>query len=288
MRIRRQLRLAAAALAGAAVVVLPAQAASESTSGQAQITAENVGLSAHYWTPPSVRIEPGGSVVFSNPTSVPHGIRWTSSPGGHTPSCAESVPVGTTASASGPNWSGSCSFAAAGVYTFYCTVHGPAMSASVTVTAPTTTTGTTPTTTGPVAGGPVAGGGQPGAGGSPNPSGGGPSATGGLSALRLRPPRHGGTLRGSVDVPPADAGGRLEIDLFARAAALAAATPGVRVGLLVRQTVPAGVSSFAIAVDRRARAALRTHGRLALTVRVLLTPRHGAASSISSRVTLRR
>jgi hypothetical protein len=43
------------------------------------------------------------------------------------------VPVGTTPAASATNWSGSCSFTQAGTYTFFCTVHGSEMTATVTV-----------------------------------------------------------------------------------------------------------------------------------------------------------
>lgn len=288
MNIRRALWYGAAALLGVATVALPAQAGSETTPSVPAIVAQNVGL-YHQWTPPEAAVEPGGTVEFSNPTEVPHGVRWVSTPAGQTPECGAGVPVGATEAASGKNWSGSCSFAAAGVYVFYCTVHGAAMTGRVDVGS-TTTTGTTTSTTTPS--GPGTGVPQPGEAPAPGASGGGagPPATSAVSALRLRPSPHGATLRGSVEVSREGAGGRLEIDLIASRGALAATAgaAGVRVGRLLRDPVSAGLTHFAIAVGGRARGALRAHGRLALTVRVLLRPRRGAAASITRRVTLRR
>jgi plastocyanin len=86
----------------------------------------------HYWSPEQVRLSESGSVTFSNKSSsIPHGVYWTSAT--H-PVCEEGagkVPVGLTKS--GVSWSGVCSFAKPGAYTYYCTVHGPAMSGTVDV-----------------------------------------------------------------------------------------------------------------------------------------------------------
>ncbi|MGH2879167.1 MAG: hypothetical protein ACRDK4_06135 [Solirubrobacteraceae bacterium] len=86
----------------------------------------------HYWSPELVRLSEAGSVTFSNKSaSIPHGVYWTSAT--H-PVCEEGagkVPVGLAKS--GVSWSGVCSFSKPGAYTYYCTVHGPAMSGSVDV-----------------------------------------------------------------------------------------------------------------------------------------------------------
>jgi plastocyanin len=86
----------------------------------------------HYWSPERVRLSESGSVTFSNKSaSIPHGVYWTSAT--H-PVCEEGagkVPVGLAKS--GVSWSGVCSFAKPGAYTYYCTVHGPAMSGTVDV-----------------------------------------------------------------------------------------------------------------------------------------------------------
>ena len=208
MRAAPTIRLVAAAALGVAAVALPATAASE---GSPTIETEDP---VHHWKPPAATIEAGGAIVFKNPSAtVPHGVHWVSGPG--TPSCEPSVPVGTSPAASGTSWSGSCTFAAAGTYTFYCTVHGASMSGTITVSGAgtkeppgeTTPTGPTVTTT-PGANG---AGGSPSAGAGSSPSGaGGPAAASAaaLSALRLTVPHHGGVLHGSLLVPAADARGR--------------------------------------------------------------------------------
>jgi plastocyanin len=84
------------------------------------------------WKPPSVTINPGGEVKIVNLNMGTHGVEWKTGPA--TPSCTSGVPVGNTPAASGSNWSGSCTFAKAGTYEFWCTVHGSAMKAVVTVT----------------------------------------------------------------------------------------------------------------------------------------------------------
>jgi plastocyanin len=128
------------ALLGVTVAILPAVASSAGPS----IEAVNVGLYSHYWSPAQVSVAAGGAVTLSNSTEVAHGIEWRSA---LKPTCEEGagkIPVGTTATASGTKWSGTCTFTEAGTYTFYCTVHGPEMTGTVTVTipgAPTATTG---------------------------------------------------------------------------------------------------------------------------------------------------
>jgi hypothetical protein len=95
-------------------------------------------------------------------------------------------------------------------------------------------------------------------------------------------------VRGSLQVPAADAGGRLEVDLLAARAALARSrgSSGVRVGRLVRSSLRIGRLSFAVALDTRGRAALSRHRRLALVLRVALAPPHGSPAVTSRRVVL--
>lgn len=98
-------------------------------------------------------------------------------------------------------------------------------------------------------------------------------------SLKLFEPPHSSSVRGSLDIASSGVGGRLEVALFAPRAELTSARPrhraGVRVGVLRRAPVHAGVLRFAVALDTHARAALRRHGRLALTVAVTLTPPTG-------------
>ncbi len=129
-----------AVLTGALLAVLPA--VGSSTEPSPTVDAVNVGIYTHYWSPEHVSVNTGGTIAVRNLTLVAHGVEWVGGPA--TPGCSVGVPVGTTPVASGKEWSGTCTFTQAGTYTFYCTVHGPAMTETVTVTtpgAPTLTTG---------------------------------------------------------------------------------------------------------------------------------------------------
>ena len=283
--LRKYLLVVLVVALGAAVGVMPAVAGSEAAPA---IEAVNSGAGGyyHYWVPSSAHIAPGGSVTFSNPTAVAHGVHWISGPG--TPSCAGSVPVGTTSSSSGTSWSGSCSFTAAGVYTFYCTVHGAAMSGTVTVEAGGTTTSTGTTTTSPTSTTPTATTGTETTGAPAGPGSATPGATPAYDALALGAHARGARLRGSLDVSSAGAGGTLTVSVRARRSALAASARGVlAIGSYVRRNVPAGRIAFMVGLSRRARAALARRGRLAVTVVVALTPPAGAASSVTRALTLR-
>jgi plastocyanin len=280
MGIRRYALALLCALLGAAIPVFPAVAGSETGP---TIAAENAGLYYHYWRPPSVTIAPAATVTISNPTTVPHGVEWR--PGAPaTPTCSAGVPVGTSEAASGTSWTGTCTFTTPGTYTFWCTVHHAAMSATVTVnsggstTTTTTTPTTTTTTTGPTPATPP----------TTTTTGTGvlPSAEGAPPLLHLAHGQRGHTVHGAIDVTGAEIGARLEVDLLAGRASLARAGSRVRVGRVLRSSLPAGRVSFSVPLNARARAALRRHRHLALTVRILLTPSHSPAVSISRAVVL--
>ena len=147
-RKRRLLVFVLAALAGAAVVVMPALAGTEGTPAvEAFNGAGPYGEQSHEWRPPSVTIAPGGAITISNPTNVAHGVEWRGGP--EAPSCGGTIPVGSSPASSGTQWSGTCTFAKAGVYVFYCTVHGRSMTGQVTVGTPETPTTTQPPPTQP-------------------------------------------------------------------------------------------------------------------------------------------
>ena len=61
----------------------------------------------------------------------------------------------------------------------------------------------------------------------------------------------------------------------------------VRVGRLVRASLPAGVVPFAVALDGAAIGALERHGRLALTVKLRLTPVSAPAVTAIRKLLLR-
>lgn len=272
---KRHLLLAAAL--GAAIPVVPAIASSESTPTVS-------GLESIMWSPAQVTVASGGTVSFQDSSgSVPHGVVWeTGNP--ETPAC-NGVPIdeGQT------SWKGSCSFTKAGTYRYYCSVHGMAMSGTIVVDPPATTPAPTPTTpvtpTGTTSAPPPTSTAEapPGVGTAS------PLAGGAAEAIRLARAQRGTSVRGSIQLSPAGAGARLEVDLLAGRAVLATArhSAQVPVGSLVRSSLKPGSVSFAASLNRRGRAALHRRGRLALTVRITLTPAHGATVSVTRAVIMR-
>ncbi|HEX4186534.1 MAG TPA: hypothetical protein VHY83_01430 [Solirubrobacteraceae bacterium] len=283
MGLRRYAFLLLCALLGGAVAVLPAVAGSE--TAPATITAINTeGIykeQHHYWSPATVSVGSGTVVTFSNPSaSVPHGLEWTVGPA--TPSCS-GVPGATGA----VSWRGECVFAQPGTYYFRCTVHPAEMTGSVTVSSTGTTTTTTTST-------PASGGGSTQTSTQTTPEGLAqgvpPSVLAGPAsrALRLAGNQRGRSIRGTLEASAAASGGRLEVDLLARAASLAAAGHAgqIRVGRLVRSPLSAGRVAFAVTVSARAAHALRVRRRLALSVRILLSAPHGVSLQLSRTVVL--
>ncbi len=276
----RKRYLPLAAVLGAAVVVLPAIASSETPS----ISAHNEGGGyygqTHSWMPATATVGVGGVVKFSNPYSeTPHGLKFTGGTAGEAPSCT-GIPAAAGTESGATNWQGECTFSTPGTYTFVCTVHPSEMKGTITVNpnGTTTTTMTTPTTTTttttPTA--PV------------EPPSGSPLAGSAAQAIRLASSQHGSSVHGSVDVSQAGVGGRLEVDLLAKSTSLAKAkrSTQVRVGRLVRSSLYAGSVSFAVPLTAHGKAALRRHKRLALTVQIVLTPLSGAAVTVTQSVVM--
>jgi plastocyanin len=285
----RRLLLSAIGLSIAVVAALPAVAGSETGMEIKAVNGPGPPLEAtHEWSPPQLSVAEGASVTLSNPTAIPHGVHWVSTPA--TPVCDASVPVGSGEADSGTQWSGKCTFARAGTYSYYCTVHGAAMSGTVTVSGTQTTPppGSPPTTPG------APGGQSPGGSGAPGTTPGAslpssPFLGGAAKALTLAATQRGSSVRGSVRVSPAGAGGRLEVVLLARGASLARSghAKPVRVGQLERSSLSAGTARFTVALTARARKALKRRGHLALTVQVELRPKLGAAATVTRTVLLR-
>jgi len=103
----------------------------------------------------------------------------------------------------------------------------------------------------------------------------------------LRATQHGTSVRGSLNVSPDGAGGRLEVALFAKGASIARgkAAP-VLAGRFARSSVPVGRVSFAVKLNAKARSALMRHRSLALSVKMTLTPKGGPARSVTRAVRL--
>lgn len=104
-----------------------------------------------------------------------------------------------------------------------------------------------------------------------------------------------GQVHGSVEVSHTGSGGRLEVDLLTKGLSRALKTLSrrghrakqVSMGRLVRESVPSGKISFSIGVNARAKSALRHRRKLALTVKVTLTPPRGAAETVTQSLVLR-
>jgi hypothetical protein len=291
------------ALLGAAVAVLPALAA----SSEAKIeVAENCNDYPDWqcWTAPGANPKPalltivaGEVVTFSDKTKFAASITWK----GAAPSCSPTVPVSPAPAATG--WEGTCTFETPGTYQledpgmYYprATVEVSAAGATTGTTGKTGTTGTTggsTTSTSSGSSGSTSGSGSPGAG---TPAA-GETPAGSLllgsasSALTLGATQHGRSVRGSIDVSTAAAGGRLEVELLASGGALASSTRSahvMQVGRLLRAPLTAGRVAFAIPLDARARRALRIRGRLALSVKIVLSPAHGTSVTLTRSVVVR-
>jgi hypothetical protein len=270
---------------------------------------------------PPFKLAQGGTISFVDKDSqAPTGVVWK----GTAPTCTPGVP-----STPKTSWSGTCTFATAGEYEFeseglfkdiysnytkYKVIveksgGGGTTATTTTTTTPTTTTPTTttptatmptttmprtttPTTTTPTATTSI----QPSSGGASTattpgsietpspPSGGSPLAT-----LALANTQHGGAVHGTVQIPAADGGARLEVELLAQGASLAKVKrpSSSRVGRLVRSSAPAGTVSFTVSLDAQAKRALRLRHKLELTVKIVLTPKHGAATTLTRKVVLR-
>jgi len=214
--------------------------------------------SGFYWNPSTATVAPGGTIGFRNPGKVvPHGLAWTGGP--EKPTC-NGIPVDS----SGTDWSGSCTFAQTGTYSFVCTVH-PEMQGSVNVTS-----GEVPT---------------PDPTPAPGPTPEGPLNGSASESVHLPRFQHRGSVRGSVDLSSAAAGGKLTLELRARSPVLGRSGGGtVRIGRLVRSPLSAGHQSFAVPLKPAARRALRKRSRLLITVEIVVAPLEGAAVTLNRKV----
>jgi hypothetical protein len=313
-----------AAVLGAAVAVVPALATGTPAPSEVKLEVAQNCNRANWpcWNPkgnpennvpesevPPFEIAQGGKISFEdNDSKAPTDVLWK---GAAPTSCSPEVK-----STPETPWSSTCTFANAGEYEFesqdlfkagysnytkYKVIVGGTTTTSTTSTTtttppttsttatsppppppPPTTTTTTPTTTTPTTTTPTTT--TPTATTSTQPSGGSPVAT-----LALANAQHGDSVHGTVQIPAADGGARLEVQLLAQGASLAKVKRGggSRVGRLVRSSAPAGTVSFTVSLDAQAKRALRQHHKLALTVRIVLTPKHGAAMTLTRSVVVR-
>jgi plastocyanin len=262
--------LALAAGVGAAVA-LPALAPGDAPPSSASFIARDFSWEVDGGSATSVTIAVGGTVAFAYPSGAyRHNADFSNTPPS---SCTQTAGVD-----SGPvpplpahptthGWSGTCSFDAPGTYSFHCDEH-PSMHGTIEVVdpnAPPPTTPPTGTTQAPPPGQTTP---PPGDGTVGHPGDG----TVPLHATVARS-QAGATVRGTVRLP--SSGWRLVVRAFASGRALAAHPPAharkVRVGTALIHRTRAEATSFAIALGRRARAALRRHHRLVVSLEIVAT-----------------
>lgn len=222
-------------------------------------------------TPASVTIASGGAVSFAYPSgSNQHDVHFTGGPAA--PSCTGSQGAfdssGQSATPQGPGWSGTCTFSAAGDYSFVCTKHPGSMYGTIHVSAP-----------------PPAPAPQPSPSpGTPNP-GNTPTAAPAITAVAVPRVQHGRVVTGSVTL--GNGGSRLVAAVYAARSLLALAHGrNVLVGQTVAAGLPAGSHSFRVALNGAARRALRRHRRLALMVKLSVTVGSQPAVVVTRRLTL--
>jgi hypothetical protein len=285
IRSRVFLLFALAAL-GAAVAVLPALAASP-PEAKLEVNENCVEPDWPCWAIPGssqpalkVTIASGGSVTFAD-SKTAASLAWT----GTAPTCEPAVPVAPASPKTG--WEGKCTFATPGTYSFESSTLfnepglGDYTKYEVVVEGSTTTTTTTTGTTG-IAGTTT----TPTTTTSPaSPES--PLVGSESQVVKVAKSQRGGAVKGSLQISKAGAGDRLEIDLLATAASLAKARHTTQViGRLVSASVSVGQRSFSVKLNAKGRRALKRHRRLALKVKITLTPLNGEATSVTRSVIL--
>jgi plastocyanin len=247
--------LAAVLSSAIAALIVPVGSAETPT-----IEAIGGGYNGYGWSPSTAEVVAGGAVAFKNASAtVPHGVSWKSGP--EAPGCS-GVPIDGEKT----SWSGSCTFAQVGTYAFVCPVHPTEMKGTVTVAAAGTDNPPPPP------------------GQAPESPLDGPAS----QALKVSKAQRGRSVRGSIDIAQAGAGGKLEVVLLARRALVLGPghTGTMRVGRLVAGPLSAGRRSFSVALRRAARQALRSRDRLPVTVRIVVTPARGSAVTLKRGVVI--
>jgi hypothetical protein len=262
------MRAALVAAACAALVGIPALARAQQSDppSSGRFTAHDLnGFASGYWTADdgqatSLTIATGGTVTFTYPAGGMsfHNVKFT----GPQPTCSASLPPQAQAAP----WSGSCTFDHAGTYPFVCSLHmdmtGTVVVADPVAATPTPTGGAYPTPTPPPA----------------------PTATPAPQStlnLTLATRQRGTHVRGSVQVQSAHT--RIEVT----AAAKLTGRRAVRVGGWLKRSAPAGRVAFSVPLIAKARHTLTRAHKLAVTLRIALTPPGGRTLNRAVRVTVR-
>jgi plastocyanin len=231
----------------------------------------------------TVTIAAGGTVTFAYPSgSSRHNVDFDSN---QPTSCAQtagtiSAPVPPLpAQPTPPGWAGACTFNTPGTYSFHCDLH-PFMTGTVVVDAPAGTppppgnpppSGSPPPPGNPPPGSPVSG---------PHP-GRLPAAASGVVLTRIQ---HGAVVHGSINI--ARGGSRLTVAVLARRSMLGGHGSMLKTVGRYAKTVSAGRRRFSIQLSAAVKQALRRRGRLAVTMKISVKPRSGAAFATTRSATL--
>ena len=266
-RVLAGLAALAAGTATAYAVGGPAAVGSSAPS-TASVTAVDFDWSMPGATDYTDTIAAGGSVTFSYPVGVSiHNVDFT---GGGPTACTQTAgaSVGAVsplpAMPEAPGWSGTCRFDTPGTYLFVCDNHNY-MKGTIVVEGHGTTTTTTS--------GSTSAGGTSTAPGDQTP-GAGTSTSGGSSSSPARPRvsvahrQRGAVLRGTVTTPA----GQAQIKVTAY---LAGHGSRIRVGSQTKHSKGTGTTAFAVKLDAAGRRALMRVHRLAVDLRVDITPAAG-------------
>jgi hypothetical protein len=269
----RQPLLYLAALVAGAVFALALFASAQVASAQQPSATFTAGDNFWDWTGGDgsiAQIATGGIAYFSDaPGGNPHNVAFF---GSQEPAC-----TGIPGSPIDTGWSGSCQFNSPGMYSFVCEAHSE-MTGRVDVV--------------DVPGQPPPPGGTP--PGAPPPGGGGGETPGGSptppTSPRISVARRqtGTTLRGSVTT---SSGAKIVVTVLVSNRALSTRRPRtvrkVKVGSQTKRPAGAGKTSFAVRLNAAARRALRRRERLAVVLRIVVTPTTGQATTRTVAVRVR-
>ena len=260
---------ALAAGTGAAYAVCGPAAVGASAPSTATVTAVDFDWSMPGATDYTDTIAAGGTVTFSYPAGVSiHNVDFT---GGGPTACTQTAgaavgPVSPLPAApEAPGWSGTCRFDTPGTYQFVCDNHNY-MKGTIVVEGRGTHHDhdtSTSTTDGHVdrARGPGAGRREP-----RRPAG--PRRRPRVPRVSVAHRQHGAVLRGTVTTPA----GRSQIRVTAY-------RPGhgarIRIGSQTKRSTGTGTTAFAVKLDAAGRRALLRAHRLAVDLRVVITPAAG-------------
>jgi plastocyanin len=268
-------------LASLVALGIIAFAAPNAASGQAPTTATYTAVnddgSWDFETPTGAESTPlalNGTLTVRWPSGVNHNAFLTGPT--PSPSCMPALPSASTP----PPFTSNCTFSTPGTYMLTCSLH-QGMTSTVDVANAT--------------GDPPPGGGNPPPGGSNPPGGGGSGGSGGgggggndpggsptqpgSTSIKFARKQTGTTLRGSVT---AAAGAKIVVTALVSNRYLSSSRPKkvkkVSVGSQTKRSTGAKIS-FAVKLSKAARKALKSRDKLSVTLRIVVTPSGGKATT---------